>query len=199
MADDKRGRDDQADREIQRQREREIEAELQRGDEPEPPVDTATLAFFETELDEVTFPATGAEIIETAGDREIEAETGVYTVAELLPETDVETFESPAAVRTRIQRPTIASAMKRIVEAAEGLAQADFRTSQRAAYERTFLELKTIDAVDDDEGISVVQDWIVEQIDEKGRLPGSRDVRRQAANYCRANGYQVSNDEWLGV
>ncbi|WP_229115268.1 DUF5789 family protein [Halapricum desulfuricans] len=199
MADDKNGRENQADREMQRQREREIEAELQRGDEPEPPVDTSTLAFFETELDAVAFPATGAEIVETVGDREIEAETGVYTVAELLPETDVETFESPAAVRTRIQRPTIASAMKRIVEAAAGIEQADFRTSQREAYERTFLELQAIDAVDDDEGISVIRDWIVERIDEKGKLPGSRDVRRRAAKYCRANGYQVSNDEWLGV
>lgn len=56
-----------------------------------------------------------------------------------------------------------------------------------------------LDAVDDDEGIGTVADWIVRHIDANGTLPGSRDVRRQAAKVCRANGYQVRNGEWLGV
>jgi len=42
-------------------------------------------------------------------------------------------------------------------------------------------------------------DWIVEQIREKEKKPGSRAVRREAAKFCRANGYEVRNDEWLGV
>jgi hypothetical protein len=45
----------------------------------------------------------------------------------------------------------------------------------------------------------VIADWIVDQIDERGKLPSSRAVRRQAAKFCRANGYPVSADEWLGV
>ena len=47
--------------------------------------------------------------------------------------------------------------------------------------------------------LQVVADWIVEQIREKGSLPDSRDVRRRAAEYCRDNGHDVGNDEWLGI
>jgi len=198
MADDKSGRDKQAHDEERRQREREITAELERGDEAEPPVDPSELAYFETALDAVAFPATGAEIVAAVGDREIEAVSGTYAVADLVPDVDGETFEEPTAVRLRVQRPTIAAAMKRIVEASDSLPDEEIGRSQRDAYERTFRALEAIDA-DDDEGITVIADWIVERIDEKGKLPGSRDVRRQAAKFCRENGYEIRNDEWLGV
>jgi len=89
--------------------------------------------------------------------------------------------------------------MKRVVEAADEHQSASFGTSQRDGYERTFWELKAIDADDDDEGIQVIADWIVERIHEKETLPASRDVRRQAAKFCRSNGYSVRNDDWLGI
>jgi len=199
MADTKSGRDKQAHDEERRQREREITAELERGDEAEPPVDAAELAYFETALEAVAFPATGAEIVAAVGDREIEAAEGTYAVADLVPDADGETFDEPAAVRVRVQRPTIAAAMKRVAEAVDTLPNETLSRSQRDAYERTFRELKDIDAVDDDEGISTIADWIVERIGERERIPGSRDVRRQAAKFCRANGYEIGNDEWLGV
>ncbi len=199
MADNKSGRDKQARDQERRQREREIAAELERGDEVEPPVDPSELAYFETALDAVTFPATGAELVSAIGDREIEAVDGTYAVADLVPDAEEETFEDPTAVRVWVQRPTIAAAMKRIIEASEPLPDEELGRSQRDAYEQTFRALGAIDADDDDEGIAVIADWIVERIDEKAKLPGSRDVRRQAAKFCRGNGYEIRNDEWLGV
>lgn len=199
MADDKRGREDQARNEERRQRAREIAAELERGDEPEPPIEPAELADIESALKPLSFPATGAEIVETVGGREIESLDGPYTVEQLVPDTDKESFDTPQSVRARVQRPTVAAAMKQVTEAAVALRNAELSGSQREAYEKTFRELRAIDADDEDEGIQVIADWIVEQIDETGSLPGSRAVRRQAAKYCRSNDYEIRNDEWLGI
>jgi hypothetical protein len=199
MADDKNSREKQAADADRRQRERDIATELERGDETEPPIDSEALAGFDSELESLEFPATGSEIVAVIGDREIESDDGSYTVEELVPETDAERFDSPSAVRVRIQRPTIAAAMKRVVEASETLPNTDLGESQRDAYERTFRELKAIDADDEDEGVRAIADWIVERIRDKEKLPGSRAVRRQAAKFCRANGYEVRNDEWLGI
>ncbi|MDJ1431476.1 hypothetical protein [Halostagnicola sp. A-GB9-2] len=199
MADDKRGRDKQAHDAERRQQKREIATELERGDEIEPPVEAEELASFEAELEELTFPATGTEVVATIGDREIESVEGSYSIEELVPETDEETFDSSAAVRVQVQRPTVAEAMKRVVEASKTLRNTDFSWSQRKAYEKTFQELKAIDADDDDEGIQAISDWIIERIRDKETLPTSRAVRREAAKFCRTNGYQVRNDEWLGI
>ncbi|WP_135827169.1 DUF5789 family protein [Halorussus ruber] len=199
MADDKTGRNKQADDAERRQRERDLAAELERSDETEPQVDAAELTEFEEELESVSFPATGSEVVAAVGDRTVESTAESHTVEELVPDTDEETFDSPAAVRMRVQRPTVAAAMKRIVEATATLQNASLGGSQRDAYEKTLRELKAIDADDDDEGIRVITDWIVERIRDKKKLPESRAVRRQAAKFCRSNGYQVRNDEWLGI
>jgi hypothetical protein len=199
MADNKSGRDKQADDADRRQRERDVAAELERGDDPEPPLETGALAEFETALEDLDYPATGSEVVTAIGDREVESPEGSYRVTELIPDTDAETFDSPVEVQERVRRPTAATAMKRIAEASESLADGGPTRSQRDAYERTFAELAAIDAVDDDEGIPVIADWIVERIREKEKLPSSRGVRREAAKYCRSNASQVRNDEWLGV
>ena len=199
MADDKAGREKQAREADRRQRKRDIAAELERGDEPEPPIEPEELANLESALESLSFPAAGSEVVATVGDRKIESTDGEYTVEELVPDTDKERFDTPAAVRMRVQRPTVATAMKRVVEATETLRNREISGSQREAYEKTFRELKAIDAVDEDEGIRAVADWIVERIHEKGELPGSRAVRRQAAEFCRENGYEVRSDEWLGI
>jgi hypothetical protein len=199
MADDKRGRDEQAQDAERRQQERAIDTELERWDEPEPPVEPSDLADVETELDDLSFPATGTEVVAAVGDREVESAEGSYRIEELVPETDAETFDSPDAVRVQVTRPTVAGAMKRVVEASATLPNTEFSWSQRLAYQQTFRALAAIDADDDDQGIRVIRDWIVDRIHETERLPSSRDVRREAAKYCRANGYQVRNDEWLGV
>ncbi|MBV0923383.1 hypothetical protein KTS45_04150 [Halomicroarcula limicola] len=199
MADDKSGREKQARDAERRQRERDIVAELERGDETEPPVDPAELDDLEAALDAVEFPATGSDVVAAAGDRTLTDGDERYAVEELVPDTDEEWFGSVAAVRVRVRRPRIATAMKRIAEATESLPNAELGASQREAYERTLRELKAIEEDDEDEGVRVISDWIVERIREKERLPGSREVRRQAAKFCRSNGYTVRNDEWLGV
>jgi hypothetical protein len=199
MADNKSGRDKQAQDAERRQQEREIATELERGDEIEPPVDQEDLADLEAELEELAFPTTGAEVVATIGDRTIESAEGRYSIEELIPKTDEEAFDSPDAVRVLIQRPTVAAAMKQVVEASKALRNTDFGWTQRKAYEKTFQELKAIDADDDDEGIQAISHWVVEQIRDNKKLPTSRAVRREAAKFCRANGYQVRNDEWLGI
>jgi hypothetical protein len=92
----------------------------------------------------------------------------------------------------------VAVAMKRVVEASRRLSNEEFRWTQRKACEMTFQEHEAIDA-DDDDGIQAIGDWIVERIRNDGTLPSSRAGRRQAAKFCRANGYQVRNNEWLGI
>jgi hypothetical protein len=195
LADNKNGPEKQADDAERRQRQRDIVAELERGDETEPPIGADELDALEPELEGVSFPATGAELVATVGDRTL----GPATIRDFLPDTESETFEDPEAVQQRLKRPTIAGAMKRVIEANATISNDRLRDSQREAYERTFRELRDIDAVDEDEGIGSVADWIVERIEEKEKLPGSRAVRRQAAKICRANGYEVRNDEWLGI
>lgn len=199
MADNKRGRDKQAQDEDRRQRERDVAAHLDRGDEPEPGVDPETLDALEAELAAVEFPAPAAAVVERVGDMTVPATERTYTVADLLPASPLERFDSPAEIRERVERPTVATAMKRIVEASEPIRDDPIRRSQRDAYETTLRALRAIDADDEDEGIRTVTDWIVDRIETKGKLPGSRDVRRQAAKFCRAEGYEIRNDEWLGV
>lgn len=197
MADDKSGRDKQARDEEQRQRRRAMEEELERWGETEPEVDESALGDVEATLESLEYPATAAEVVDVAGDHEVESADGTYTVEELLPETDAVEFDSPADVRVRVERPTVAASMKRIVEANRELNR-DRLGSQRNAYEKTLLALKNVTADDDDEGIAFITDWIVGQIHE-GKHPGSRDVRRRAAKWVREQGYEVRNDEWLGV
>jgi hypothetical protein len=199
MADDKSGREKQARDSERRQRERNVAAELERGDEPEPLVDAGETSDLESKLESLEFPATGTKVVAAVGDYEAGSVARSYTIEELVPETDEEIFDSPAAVTVHTLRPTVAAAMKRVIEATKTLPNTDLPWSQRKAYEMTFQELKAVDADDDDEGIQVISDWIIEHISDKEKLPDSRDVRRQAAKFCRTNGYQVRNDEWLGI
>lgn len=199
MPDTRDSRDKQAHDEANRQRMRAMLEELERGDETEPPVTEESLDDLDADLETVEFPATGRDLVATVGESTVESPTTTYTVAELLPESDDDSYDSAATVRERVRRPTTAGAMKRIVEAVDASGSVSLDAKQREGYERTFRELIAIDAVDDDEGVTAVADWIVDRIESKGKLPGSRDVRRQAAKVCRANGYVVRDDEWLGI
>ncbi len=198
MADDKNSRDKKGLRDEKRQMERDMsEARRRMGEEP--PIEEGDLEELEDELVGLNFPATGAEVVEEVGDRVVESVAQTYTVKELVPDTEVETYESPSAVRERVQRPSVAASMKRIAEAVDTVSLTEFDTSQRNTYEKTLRELREIDADDHDEGVEVVTDWIVEQIREKEKLPSSRAVRRHASKFCRENGYPISKDSWLGV
>jgi len=195
MADDTNARDKQARDADRRQRERDVTAQLECSGDRAPGGSDGTRRCRGCTR-RAGVPGNRREVVAAAGDHGIQSEDGAHAIRGLVPETDEERFDSPAAVRQRVQRPTVAATMKRILEA--GGSHAEFGSSQRNAYERTLRELEAIDAVDD-EGITAIGDWIVEQIHEKETLPGSRAVRREAAKICRANGYEVRNDEWLGV
>lgn len=199
MADNKNGRDKQAQDQERRQRERDLKTELERKDEPEPSVETEELAALETELDALEYPVTGADLVTAVGNYELGTATETYDLADLIPETEAETYDAPGAVRAQVERPTVAATMKRILEATAKTPHAELARSQRKAYERTFLALRAIDADDDDEGLQVIGDWVIEQLREKEKLPGSRAVRREAAKFCRSNGYEVRVDTWLGI
>lgn len=199
MADDKQGRDKQAHDARNRQRTRDVAEELERMEETEPPVDDEELEDLAAVLEPISFPATGAEVVASVGERQVASPAGTFTVDELLPDTDAVTYDSLGAVEARVRRPTVAAAMKEILEATASLPDETLAGSQWEAYERTLRELAAIDADDEDEGVEEITDWILERLQEKGKLPGSRDVRRQAAKFCRANGYRIRNDEWLGV
>lgn len=199
MGDDKRGREKQSRDERRRADDRATATALERGGEPEPPVEPEALGGLDADLEQVEYPASGADVVATVGDHVIETPSREYRVEELVPATDEKVFDAPEAVRALVQRPTIASAMKRVTEAGATLQEPDFRWTKRKAYERTFEELRAIDPDDEDEGIRTMGDWIVGRVRDKGALPSSRDVRRQAAKVCRANGYEVRTDEWLGV
>lgn len=199
MVDNKRGRDKQADDESRRQREREVVTALERIDEPEPPRETEVPDDVAENLEELAFPASGETVVSNVGERDVETDDGTYTVADLIPDTDAVSFDSVGAVRVRLQRPTVADSMRRIVVAVDEAQHERLSQSQYDAYERTLGALKAVDADDDDESVGAITDWLVEQIGERQKPPGSRAVRKEAAGFCRKNGYPIRDDEWLGA
>jgi hypothetical protein len=158
-------------------------------------VDEGTDGHAETETDDGTAAADG----EGTADDERTARVATYTVAELLPESERLQFPAPEAVRAHVRRPTVAGAIKRIVEAGDDLDGAVFGRSQRDAYRRTFRALAALDTTDDDEPVGTVTDWAVERIETTGSYPPSRRLRKEAAAVCRRNGYEIRDDEWLGA
>lgn len=199
MADDRRGRDKKAHDTDRRQRQRELEEALDRMDEPEPPLDVDELLPVDQSLTTVSFPATGTEVIKEAGETAVESTTASYRLKELIPETDSVSFSSELEILQRVQRPTVAETMARITEAAVELPHTTLEGSQRRTYKKTLDELRSLVPDDEDEGVTVVGNWIIEQIETKEKLPASRAVRRRARKFCNANGYPIGNDSWLGV
>ena len=106
MADNKKGRDKQADDEERRQRERELEEARNRADEPEPPRDEPgeKLGDLDEALEDHDYPTTTDELIEVYGDREVESQGGSTSIDELLGPIDDETYASADEVRNQIQR-----------------------------------------------------------------------------------------------
>jgi len=206
MADTKDGREEQAHHAERRQRERELAEALARGEEPEPEpdleaVDGNDLAGVESELDELSFPATGEEVVERVGDRELATANRTYTVADLVSDSGLVRFDSPAAIRARLARPEVAAALRRITEAVgtvEALSDRDI-DERLEAYERTFREIVALAPEDYEDAVQVVTEWILDVVRGDERVPSSRAVRRRAAVYCRANGYEVPDDNWLSV
>jgi hypothetical protein len=94
----------------------------------------------------------------------------------------------------------IETAMDRIrdAESAEGRRDDD-REDQYERYERTFRALEDVTPTDNDEGITVIADWIVRRMRETGERPSSRGVRQRAREYCHQNGHEIGDNDWLGA
>jgi len=104
MADDKQGRDEQADRKENRQRDRELEESQARGDEKEPLFDDESeqLGGLDEALKSHDYPATTNELVEAYGDYEIETQGDTKLFEDVLASTDDKTYDSAENVRRRI-------------------------------------------------------------------------------------------------
>ena len=104
MADDKQGRDEQADNEKRRQRERMQEESRTRADEEEPMrVDSGEqLGDLDEALETHDYPTTTDKLVEAHGDYEIETQGGTETLDEVLATTDNQTYDSADDVRRRL-------------------------------------------------------------------------------------------------
>ena len=90
------------------------------------------------------------------------------------------------------------TAMRRISEADRSREDTDDRDQQHEMYRKTLEALSDVTPEDDDEGVTVVTEWILEELERTGERPSSRAVRERAVEYCRENDYEISNDSWLG-
>lgn len=178
---------------------RDLATERNQAFNSDPPIDPTDLHELESDLEGIDFPTTGRKIVAHLGNQRLLTKNRSYTIGELIPETDMETYDSSGAVRVAIQQPAVAAAMKRIIEERSSLPNQPFPCSQRKTYEQTFQELRLIDSNDEHDYVETLTDWIVEQIHSTQNLPGSHAVRQQAADMCRTKGYRLRNDEWLGI
>ncbi len=102
MADTKEGRDKQARDEENRQRQRELEENLARGDEPEPAAEGDDAAELDAALASHDFPASSQDLIQAYGEYEVHVRDDAPRLREVLRDESSVTFESPQAVRDRI-------------------------------------------------------------------------------------------------
>jgi hypothetical protein len=93
---------------------------------------------------------------------------------------------------------SVTAAMRRIEGADDTDVEPNDREQKYEMYEKTLRALEDIDADDEDEGITVVTNWIIEQIETEGTLPSSKAVRRRAERFCQRNEYAVPASEWIG-
>ncbi len=104
MADDKQGREEQADNEEKRQRKRMQEEAQTRADEPEPVHEEPDdhLGELDDALESHDYPADTEELVETYGDYEVETRDGSESLEDVLDESEGRTYESADDARSRI-------------------------------------------------------------------------------------------------
>lgn len=104
MADDKQGRDEQADEEKRRQQERMQEEERTRADEKEPiRADSGKgLGDLDEALKSHDYPATTNELVDAYGDYELETQGGTKTLEDVLHSTDEQLYDSAGDVHRRV-------------------------------------------------------------------------------------------------
>ncbi|MFC6826610.1 DUF5789 family protein [Halopelagius fulvigenes] len=104
MADDKKGRNKQADDREKRQRKREMEEARDRADEDKPmsgDLDNR-LGDLDEALESEEYPVTTDELVEAYGDYVIQTRGGEESLEEVLAPTDNQTYDSADDARSRI-------------------------------------------------------------------------------------------------
>jgi len=193
MGDTKDGRDKQAQDERRRQIERATKEELTRYHETEPPRE------LDDALEELEYPAPADQVVEAAGEYEVQTEDDAIPVAEVVEESARDEYESPRThARSSSGRPLPrrCAAWRRSAERRDS---ASSSANAGTPTKKTLRALEDVDADDEDEGIAFVTAWLIDEMRENERLPKSRKVRKRAAKFCRSNGYEVRNDDWLGA
>ena len=104
MADDKQGRDEQADHEKRRQQERMQEEARDRADEAEPVSgdQSEQLGDLDEALETHDYPTTTDELVEAYGDYTIDTQGGEESLDEVLSSTENQTYDSADDVRSRV-------------------------------------------------------------------------------------------------
>lgn len=193
MGDTRDGRDEQSRNRDRRDIERSVREELARWHEVEPPDDVVAA------LDAVAYPADTEDVAAAVQGFEVAVGDDAVPVAEVVQLAAPVRFRSAREARQTVERPSVAAALRRIEAACQRWDHRDAFRERRAAYEKTLQALEDIDGDDDNEGITVIAAWIVGELAEKDKLPRSRRLRKRAAAFCRDNGYEVRDDDWLGA
>jgi hypothetical protein len=93
----------------------------------------------------------------------------------------------------------VTTAMRRIADVDKATVEGSAdREQQHEMYRKSLSALVDVDGDDDDEGVMVVTEWIIDEIEETGKRPSSKAVRRRARDFCEQNGYELSDNSWLG-
>ncbi|MBX0325974.1 hypothetical protein EGH21_23440 [Halomicroarcula sp. F13] len=92
---------------------------------------------------------------------------------------------------------SVETAMRRIADADDSRTSQADRDQQFEMYRKTLRALEEIDADDDDEGITVVSNWIIDEMERTGKRPSSKAVRERAREFCHNNEYEIPSDSWL--
>jgi hypothetical protein len=87
-------------------------------------------------------------------------------------------------------------ALRRIRDAGEDV-DSDTVHERLDLYEKTLEAVADVTPEDDDEGVTVVTEWVLDYLDEHDALPSSTAVRDRAAEYCRENDNALPDDSWL--
>jgi hypothetical protein len=193
MGDTRDGRDEQALNRERRDIERSVREELARWHETEPPEEVADA------LEDVAYPADVEEVADAVRDFEVAVDGDAISAAEVVTLSNPTRFRSAREARLVIERPSVAAALRRIEVASRRWDHRDAFRERRAAYEKTLQALEAISEDDENEGVTVITAWIVGELAEKDKLPRSRRLRKRAAAFCRDNGYEVRDDDWLGA
>jgi hypothetical protein len=178
--------------EVKRGIERAPREELARSHETEPPRE------LDDALEELECPAPAERVVGTAGEYEVQTDDDAIPVAEVVERSSCGRYESADDARMKLRRPSVAASLRRLeaVSQETGLRE-EFR-ERRDACERT---PRARGRRGRRRGRGHRRRDGVGRRGDAGQRGGPklRRARKRAAKFCRNNGYEVREDDWLGA